>query len=219
MDIFEEIAVNVEKGLSTNVTNLVTEALSKNISGPDILEKGFIKGMASLGVKFKVNDVFIQDVLVAARAMKMGLEIIRPYLAQENHEYKGKVVIGTVKADYHDIGKNIIFCMLEGAGFDVVDLGVDISKEKFLEAIQNEKADIVGMSALLTTTMGYMREVINYIRLHPDSEKVKIMIGGTPVTSDYAENINADGYAGDAQTAVEVAISLIQQIESEKKYS
>ncbi len=210
MTIFDEIAINVEKGFSANVKELVLKALSQNISGPDILEKGFIKGMSSLGVKFKVNEVFIQDVLVAARAMKLGLDIIRPHLIQDNHQFKGKVVIGTVKGDFHDIGKNIIFCMLEGSGLEVIDLGIDVSKEAFLEAVKKEKADILGMSALLTTTMGYMREVINYIHLHQTSPPVKIIIGGTPVTQSYADTIKADGFAPDAQTAVTVAKKLIE---------
>jgi len=134
---------------------------------------------------------------------------VRPSFIKEGHSFKGKVVIGTVKSDYHDIGKSIIFCMLEGAKFEVIDIGVDVSKENFLEAVIHEKADILGMSALLTTTMGYMPEVINYIRSFKEASNVKIIIGGTPVTQSYADAINADGFAMDSQTAVDVVTRLI----------
>ncbi len=210
MDIFQEIIGKIEKGDASAVKSLVEKAVADNITANDILNNGLVIGMNNIGEKFKNNEVYIPEVLIAARAMKAGLDIIKPLLVEEKTESKGKIAIGTVKGDLHDIGKNIVCIMLEGAGFDVIDLGIDIPKEKFIEAIQNDGVDILGLSALLTTTISYMKEVIDAVDQAGLKDKVKVMIGGAPITQAYADEINADGYASDAATAVDVVKQLLQ---------
>jgi methylmalonyl-CoA mutase cobalamin-binding domain/chain len=208
MDTFAQIAQKVEAGDSSAVKALVEQALSENASPSDILNRGLIGGMEPVGVKFKNNEIFIPEVLVAARAMKAGLELIKPKLKETNAASRGKVIIGTVKGDLHDIGKNIVAVMFEGAGYEVVDLGIDVTKEKFADAVkQNADAGILGLSALLTTTMTYMKEIIDEVRVISNS--VKIMIGGAPVTQAFADEIRADAYAADAATAVDMAKRLL----------
>ena len=210
MDLFQEIADNVEKGDANAVKSLVDKAVADKTAPGDILNNGLVAGMGTIGEKFKNNEVFIPEVLIAARAMKAGLEIIKPLLAEVKTESKGKIAIGTVKGDLHDIGKNIVCIMLEGAGYDVVDIGIDISKEKFLETVEKENVDIIGLSSLLTTTMTYMKEIIDTVNQSGLKDKVKIIIGGAPVTQDYAGQIGADGYAPDAATAVDVVKQLLR---------
>jgi len=206
--ILEKIAQKVEAGDSSAVKELVEQALAANTSATDILNNGLVAGMEPVGVKFKSNEIFIPEVLVAARAMKAGLELIKPKLKEARAAARGKVIIGTVKGDLHDIGKNIVAVMFEGAGYEVVDLGTDVSKEKFAAALkQNTDAGIIGLSALLTTTMTYMKDVIDEVRAV--SGGVKIMIGGAPVTQTFANEIKADAYAADAATAVEMAAQLL----------
>ena len=209
MEIFEEIAIGVEKGDSESVTALIQKALSLKIPAEKILNNGLVSGMDRIGKKFKNNEVFIPEVLVSARAMKAGTEILKPFLVQAKAKSKGKVVMGTVKGDLHDIGKNLVSMMLEGAGFEVIDLGPDVAKEKFLEVIEKEKPDILGMSALLTTTMIYMKEVIKALEEANLKSKIKVIIGGAPITQAYAEAIKADGYAPDAASAVDLANDLL----------
>lgn len=211
MDIFEEIALGVQKGDSETVLSLTEKALAENISPEEILHQALVAGMDVIGERFKNNEVFIPEVLVSARAMKAGMDIVKPLLADADVESKGKVVIGTVKGDLHDIGKNIVGMLLEGGGYDVIDLGADVSKEKFLEAIQRENANILGMSALLTTTMTYMREIIEALENANLKSQVKVMIGGAPITQAYADEIKADGYAPDAATAVDLAQNLLNK--------
>jgi len=160
--------------------------------------------------KFKNNEIFIPEVLISARAMNAGLDILKPLLMESNVQPKGKVVIGTVKGDLHDIGKNIVAMLLQGAGFDVIDLGADVPKEKFLEFVKKEKADILGMSALLTTTMLYMKEMIKALKKEGIRQDVKVIIGGAPVTESYAAQIEADGYAPDAASAVDLSKRLLK---------
>lgn len=210
MAIFEEIAAGIMKGDSASVSALTEKALSENISAEDILNNGLVDGMNVVGEKYKNNEIFIPEVLVAAKAMKAGMEIIKPLLAEANVESKGKVVIGTVKGDLHDIGKNIVAMLLEGAGFEIIDLGADVSKEKFLEFVEKENADILGMSALLTTTMAYMREVIQTAEERSLRQDVKVIIGGAPITQSYADQIKADGYAPDAASAVDLVKHLLK---------
>ncbi len=209
MKIFEEIADEVQKGNSESVEVLTKKALSEDISAEDILNNGLVAGMNIVSKKFKNNEVFIPEVLISARSMHSGLDILKPLLAEANVQSKGKVVIGTVKGDLHDIGKNIVAMLLQGAGFDVVDLGADVPKEKFLEFIKNEGADILGMSALLTTTMIYMKETIEALKNAGLRENIKVIIGGAPVTESYVAQIDADGYAPDAASAVDLTKRLL----------
>ena len=209
MKIFEELADEVQKGNSESVEELTKRALSQDISAEDILNNGLVAGMNIVSEKFKNNEIFIPEVLISAKSMYSGLGIIKPLLAEANVQSKGKVVIGTVKGDLHDIGKNIVAMLLQGAGFDVVDLGADVPKEKFLEFVKNERVDILGMSALLTTTMIYMKETIEALKNAGLRENVKVIIGGAPVTESYAAQIDADGYAPDAASAVDLTKKLI----------
>ncbi|UCE42881.1 MAG: corrinoid protein [Candidatus Aminicenantes bacterium] len=209
MAIFEQIANEVVKGQADAVKKLVNQALSENISAEDIMNNGLVAGMNVVSEKFKNNEFFIPEVLVSARAMTAGLEILNPLLAEANVKAKGKVVIGTVKGDLHDIGKNIVGMMLQGAGYEIIDLGADVPKEKFIEFTQKEDANVVGMSALLTTTMIYMQEIIQGLKDAGLRDKVKVIIGGAPVTQAYADQIEADGYAPDAATAVDLAKDIL----------
>ena len=204
MDLYEEISASVQKGDSDQVKVLVEKALAQDLPVDKVLNKGLIAGMNVIGERFKAMDIFIPEVLVSARAMNMGLEMIKPLLAKAKVKAKGKVVIGTVRGDLHDIGKNIVAMMLRGAGYEVIDLGADVPKEKFLEHVKKEGADIVAMSALLTTTMTYMREVVEELEKAKLKSKVKVIIGGAPVSQAYAEQIKADGYAPDAALAVDL---------------
>lgn len=205
----DQIAEEVVKGQTPAVKELVEQALSQEISAEDILNNGLVAGMNVVSEKFKNNEFFIPEVLVSARAMHAGLDILKPLLAEANVKAKGKVVIGTVKGDLHDIGKNIVGMMLQGAGYEIVDLGADVSKEKFIESTQREDAQAVGMSALLTTTMIYMKEVIQALKDTGLKDKVKVIIGGAPVTQAYADQIGADGYAPDAASAVDLTKKLL----------
>jgi 5-methyltetrahydrofolate--homocysteine methyltransferase len=210
MEILTEVAANVEKGDSAAVKESVRKAISQNISAEEILKKGLIKGMESTGKKFKENEIFIPEVLIATRAMKAGMDIIRPRLTESGYKTKGKIVIGTVKGDLHDIGKNIVSMMLEREGYEIVDLGIDVPKERFIEIIKKENPDIVGMSALLTTTMSYMREVTDAIDEEDLKPRTKIIIGGAPITQSYSDEIKADGYAADASSAVILVRNLLK---------
>jgi len=210
MEIFKDIADEVEKGHSDTVKELTERALSQDISAEEILYKGLVVGMEIISQKFNNNECFIPEVLVAAKAMNIGLEVIKPLLAEANVKSQGKVVMGTVKGDLHDIGKNIVAMLLQGAGFEVIDCGADVPKEKFLEAVKSEQADVIGMSALLTTTMLYMKEVIEMLKSEGLREKVKVIIGGAPITKSYAETIGADGYAPDAASAVDLTKGLLK---------
>ena len=209
MELFQIIAEKVQKGDSSAVEDRVKEALSKGIPAGEILNQGLIMGMNSVSEQFKNNEIFIPEVLVSAKAMNLGLAVLEPFLEEATKQSKGKVVIGTAKGDLHDIGKNIVAMLLKGAGFDVVDLGTDVSKERFVESAKKEEADIVGISALLTTTMIYMREVIEAVSNAGLKKNVKVMIGGAPVTQSFADQIEADGYAPDAALAVDLAKQLL----------
>lgn len=211
MKILKEITVNVEKGDSATVKELIKKALSQKISAEEILNDGLVKGMDAIGIKFKKNEIFIPEVLIATRAMKAGMDIIRPYFTEERNESKGKIVMGTVKGDLHDIGKKIVCMILEGEGFEVVDIGIDVPKEKFLTSIKKENPDIIGMSALLTTTMTYMREVIETVEKAKLKQNVKIIIGGAPITQSFADEIKVDGYAPDGVSAVELVKNLLKK--------
>ena len=211
MKILKDITANVEKGDSATVKELTKTALSQKIAAEEILNDGLVKGMDVIGIKFKKNEIFIPEVLIATRAMKAGMDIIRPYFTEERNESKGKIVIGTVKGDLHDIGKKIVCMILESEGFEVVDIGIDVPKEKFLTSIKKENPDIIGMSALLTTTMVYMREVIEAVEKAKLKQNVKIIIGGAPITQSFADEIKVDGYAPDGVSAVELVKNLLKK--------
>ncbi len=205
----EEISLMVQEGNFKEVERLTQEALDKGRLAQDILNGGLIAGMSVIGERFKRNECFVPAVLLAARAMKAGMALLRPILTDTGIEFIGKVVLGTVKGDQHDIGKNLVGMMLEGAGFEVIDLGTDTTSEKFVETARDKKADIVGMSALLTTTMPNMKTTIEALK--SAGLTVKTMIGGALVTQRFADEINADGFGKDAAVAVEKAKELIEK--------
>jgi len=194
-------------GDQARALDLTKEAIAEGISPETILNEGLISGMDTIGVRFKNNEVYIPEVLIAARAMKSALEVLEPKLVEAGVEPVGKAVMGTVQGDLHDIGKNLVAMMLKGAGFEVVDLGVDVSAQKFVETAKKTNARIIGMSALITTTMPSMEKTVKAVKAA--GLAVKTMIGGAPVTQNYADKIGADGYAPDAASAVDLAKSLI----------
>jgi 5-methyltetrahydrofolate--homocysteine methyltransferase len=206
---FRAIADAVKAGRAKIVKTLVTEAVAEGVNAEAILNDGLIVGMNELGILFKNNEVYVPEVLIAARAMKTGTEILKPLLAEANAQSRGVVAIGTVKGDLHDIGKNLVGMMLEGAGFTVIDLGVDVTPESYIDAAKNQGAQILGMSALLTTTMPSIKQSIDAIREAGVRDKVKIMIGGAPVTQSFADEVGADGYSPDAASAADLAKTLI----------
>lgn len=203
------IADALKAGNAPKVKELVETALAQGVDPEVIVNEGLVVGMGEIGVLFKNNEVYVPEVLIAARAMYAGLNIVKPLLAERDVKPIGKVVIATVKGDLHDIGKNLVAMMLEGAGFQVIDLGIDVSAEKFVEAIKANDANVVAMSALLTTTMPGMKDIIEAIRAAGLRDQVKIMIGGAPITQKYADEIGADGYAPDAASAAELAKELV----------
>lgn len=202
-EILKTIQENLMKGKANDVKALCEEAVKQNIPVEQILNEGLIAGMAVIGEKFKNNQVYVPEVLIAARAMNSGMTILKPLLASANVKARGRIVIGTVKGDLHDIGKNLVKMMLEGAGFEIIDLGVNVDAEKFVATAREKNPDIIAMSALLTTTMGAMKQTIDAIK--SAGLTVKTIVGGAPLTQSFANEINADGYAPDAASAVDVA--------------
>ena len=201
------LADAVIKGDQKKAVEITKAALKEGTAPKSVLDKGLIAGMDTVGARFKKNEIYIPEVLIAARAMKMAMEILEPELVKAGVKPVGKLLIGTVQGDLHDIGKNLVAMMLKGAGFEVIDLGVDVGPEKFVEQIKTSKAQLIGMSALLTTTMPGMERTIKALKQAGVSAKV--MIGGAPVTQDYADRIGADGFAPDAASAVDMAKSLV----------
>ena len=208
MDILVEISENLQKGKAKIVKELVGQAVEQGIPAKEVLEKGLLAGMDVIGEKFKNNEVFVPEVLVAARAMNMGAAVLKPLLAVGDHTSAGKVCIGTVKGDLHDIGKNLVKMMMEGKGLEVVDLGTDVSPETYVETAVNQNCQIICCSALLTTTMPVMGEVVKAAEKAGIRDKVKIMIGGAPVTEAFCEQIGADKYTPDAASAADAAVEL-----------
>lgn len=207
--IFEELSTVVLEGNSDKAPGLVQQALDEGLSPKKILENGLIVGMNEVGVRFKRGDMFVPEVLMSAEAMHASLDILRPHLASSDVKMLGKIVLGTVKGDLHDIGKNLVGMMCEGAGFEVVNLGFNVEPEKFIEAIKQHKPDIVGMSALLTTTMRAMGYTIKAIEEAGLRDNVKIMVGGAPVDEEFAKRIGADGYGSNAPAASDLAKKLV----------
>jgi 5-methyltetrahydrofolate--homocysteine methyltransferase len=202
-DILTRIAGSVEHGEDESTRDLVAEALGLDLAPGRILDAGLLAGMHVVGEQFRVRTIFLPDVLLAARAMYAGLELLRPLLARDDVPTAGRVVIGSVRGDLHDIGKNLVGIMLKGAGFDVVDLGHDVAPERFVEAAVASSAVVIGMSALLTTTMPAMKEVVDLVRARGLSGRIRTIVGGAPVTESFAAEIGADAYAYDATSAVE----------------
>lgn len=209
MTIVEEISEYLQKGRGKNVKTLVQQALDEGIDPKEILNDGLLAGMMVVGGKFKREEVFVPDVLVAARAMNMGITVLEPKLIEAGNEPVGKAVIGTVKGDLHDIGKNLVTMMMKGAGFEIYDLGVDVEASAFIDKAEEVGADIICMSALLTTTMPNMKEVIDLMKERGVRDKYTVMIGGAPVTDDFAKEIGADYYTADATSAAEVAKEVV----------
>lgn len=211
MSILEDISTAMQKGKAKQVKTLIPQALDEGLSAKQILDEGLLAGMSVVGERFKNNEIFVPEVLVAARAMNAGTEILKPHLAQAGVESKGKVVIGTVQGDLHDIGKNLVRLMMEGKGLDMIDLGTDVSPEKFIEAAKENDAKAICCSALLTTTMGVMGDLIAKLDEAGLRGKIKVMVGGAPVNQKFAESINADAYAPDAATAADAMMALIAE--------
>jgi 5-methyltetrahydrofolate--homocysteine methyltransferase len=201
------LADAVINGDQNTALEITKAALEEGTAAKDVLDNGLIAGMDIVGALFKKNEIYIPEVLIAARAMKMAMEVLEPELVKAGVEPVGKLLIGTVQGDLHDIGKNLVAMMLKGAGFQVIDLGVDVGPEKFVEQVKAANAQLIGMSALLTTTMPGMEKTIKALK--DAGIPVKVMIGGAPVTQDYADRIGADGYAPDAASAVDLAKSLV----------
>ena len=210
MEILTEICTLLQQGRAPKVKELITEALDMGINAQEILEKALLPGMSVKGEKFKNNEIFVPEVLIAARAMNAGTEILKPYLVNDGVKSKGVAVIGTVKGDLHDIGKNLVKLMLEGKGLEVIDLGVDVAPETFIEKATEHNADIICCSALLTTTMAEMKNVVDKVKESPIAGKVKVMIGGAPVSQSFCESIGADYYTADAASASDVAVNICE---------
>ena len=208
-DILKQIMEKLYEGDNDAVAELTQKALDEGMTAEEVLKGGLLAGMDQVGVDFRAGDLFVPEVLIAARAMHAGMDILRPLLSEADVPSAGKVIIGTVEGDLHDIGKNLVGMMLEGGGFEIIDLGTDVPPDKFIEAVREKQPNLIGMSALLTTTMPAMKRTIDALVEAGLREQVKVMIGGAPVTRAFAAEIGADGYAPDAGAAVELARSLV----------
>jgi len=208
MSKIEELFAAVEGGRSKLVPNLVQECLDEGIPAADILNKGMIDAMGVVGEKFKNNEIFVPEMLVAAKAMKKGVAVLQPHLRGDNSTCIGKAVIGTVYGDLHDIGKNLVAMMIESTGYEVNDLGIDVPKEAFLEAANDPAVNVVAVSALLTTTMPAMKDIVTALNEHPRRANFKIMVGGAPINQEFADEIGADVYTEDAASAGQAAKAL-----------
>ena len=208
MAILEDISLNLQRGKAKVVKELVQQAVDQGIDAKQILEEGLLVGMGIVGEKFKNNEVFVPEVLVAARAMNMGVSILKPLLTSAHVEAKGRACIGTVKGDLHDIGKNLVKMMLEGKGLEVIDLGTDVAPETFVQTAKEQNCQIICCSALLTTTMGVMGDVVKAAENAGIRDQVKIMVGGAPITQSFCDEIGADVYTSDAASAADAAIEL-----------
>jgi len=211
-ELLQKISESLQKGKAKDVKVMVQEAIDSGMSAQQILNEGLLAGMNVIGVKFKANDIYVPDVLIAARAMKAGTELLKPLLIRDGVKATGTVIMGTVKGDLHDIGKNLVIMMMEGKGLQVVDLGTDVPVEKFVEAAIEHKAQIVACSALLTTTMGEMQSVVDAFKAAKLRDTVKIMVGGAPITEAFCKSIGADVYSPDAASAADAAAELMQSL-------
>lgn len=206
---YQDLADAIIKGDNESSKKITQKLLEQGVNPLEILDDGLVPGMDVVGSKFKANEMYIPEVLIAARAMSAAMSVIKPLLTESGVPAKGTVIIGTVQGDLHDIGKNLVGMMLEGAGFNIVDLGVDVSPEKFVEGVKENNAQILGLSALLTTTMPAMKDVVETVRTNGEIKNIRIMVGGAPLTQEYADSIGADGYAPDASSAVDLVKKLL----------
>ncbi len=209
MDLFLQIASALENGDDQTVSRLTNAALENNAKAGEILDQALLAGMNVISEKFKAREIFLPDVLLAARAMNAGMELLKPFLTKSEQAGIGKIVIGTVKGDLHDIGKNLVGIMLKGAGFEVIDLGKDVAPELFVETAVKEQANVIGLSALLTTTMPVMKDVVVLLREKNQIDRIKVIVGGAPASEDFAKEIGAQAYAFDATSAVDRIKQLI----------
>jgi len=209
MDILREIGELLQQGDEEQVRDLTRRAVEQSLPAKRILDEGLIAGMNVVGEKFRLHEIFLPDVLMAAKAMYAGLDLLKPILAGQGSPSLGKVVIGTVQGDLHDLGKNLVGIMLKGAGFEVIDLGHDVAPERFVETAEREGAGVIGMSALLTTTMSGMGRVVELVRRSPRAGSIKVIVGGAPVSEEFARAIGADAYGYDAGSAVERVKALL----------
>ena len=207
--VLSQLYENVIEGEVAEVREIVERCLAESIPAGEILQEGLIRAMEQVGVLYSQGEIFVPEMLIAAKAMHIAMEALKPELISQDVQSEGTVVIGTVEGDLHDIGKNLVALMLEGGGYSVIDLGVDVSPDQFIEAIHTHSPDIVGLSALLTTTMSAMEEIVSKIKMNGLNEHVKVIIGGAPVTPEFAKEIGADGYAEDAGQAVQLIKQMI----------
>jgi 5-methyltetrahydrofolate--homocysteine methyltransferase len=203
MKLLEELSLSLQRGESPAVAELTQQAIDEGLAAQMILDDGLIAGMTVIGKRFKAHEIFLPDVLLAAKAMYAGLDLLKPLMIEEGVASQGKVVIGTVQGDLHDIGKNLVSIMLKGAGFEVIDLGNDVAPETFVDAAQREGARIIGLSALLTTTMPVMRKVVQVLRERGLEDEIRVIVGGAPLSDAYAAEIGASAYCFDGIKAVE----------------
>ncbi|MHB8077063.1 cobalamin B12-binding domain-containing protein [Desulfosporosinus fructosivorans] len=209
MATYADLAQSVIEGQRDQVKDQVTSLIAAGNSPLEIVNEGLIAGMNVVGVRFKAGDMYVPEVLMAAKSMSGGLEIVRPLIAEADQKSKGKILLGTVKGDLHDIGKNLVGMLIESGGLEVINMGVDVSAEDFIDAIIEHEPDILALSALLTTTMPAMQDIIELLEEEELRDKVKVIIGGAPVSREYADTIGADGYAPDAGSAVELCKQLL----------
>jgi 5-methyltetrahydrofolate--homocysteine methyltransferase len=211
MGILKDIATSLLAGDDKKIVEQVTQAIAEKVPTTEILDDGLIGGMNVVGQKFRNGEMYLPEVLLSARAMTAGVALLKPLLIAEEIPSRGKVVLGSVQGDLHDIGKNLVGIMLEGAGFAVVNLGIDVPAEKFIEAAVEEDASVIGVSSLLTTTMSKMKGVVDLVAERGLSGQVKVLVGGAPLTEEFAQSIGADGYAYDAASAVEKVVALVRE--------
>jgi 5-methyltetrahydrofolate--homocysteine methyltransferase len=209
---YQDLADSIIRGDNIVSKEIAEKLVADGVSATDILNNGLMPGMNIVGKKFKANEIYIPEVLISARAMHAAMDIMKPLLTETGEQGKGSIAIGTVQGDLHDIGKNLVGMMLEGGGYNVVDLGVDVPSEKYIEAAKEGKLKIIGLSALLTTTMPAMKEIIDALKADPGTADIKVMVGGAPLTQEYADSIGAAGYAPDAASAVDLADKLLVHI-------
>lgn len=207
-EVLAKMQTDLYRGKAAEVEAATRQALDEGVSPGDILHAGLLEAMDRVGTDFKAGDLFIPEVLMAAKAMHAGLDLLRPLLAESDSPSRGRILMGTVEGDLHDIGKNLVGMMMESGGMEVIDIGIDVPAEKFVEAVKEHKPQVVGMSALLTTTMLAMKETVEELEKEGLRDSVKIIVGGAPVTQDFADEIGADGWAPDAASAKDLALEL-----------
>ena len=206
---YQDLADSIIKGDNVRSKDIAQKLVDEGVSAVEILNDGLMPGMDVVGKKFKANEFYIPEVLIAARAMHAAMDVIKPLLSESGTDTKGKIIIGTVQGDLHDIGKNLVGMMLEGGGYTVIDLGVDIPAERFMDEIKKNSVKLIGISALLTTTMTGIKTVIDTLKADKETAGVKVMVGGAPLTQEFADSIGAAGYAPDASSAVDLANGLL----------